>query len=133
MPYLIISAAPWRPIALGVLLSAAIASNAAATGSTRPLYVFSPSANDTRLARQQEINRAAASGFRDRDMTVTVVTKPGALRRRFGVGTGQFRVILVGKDGGVKLSSDAPVPAATLFSLIDSMPMRRDEIRQRGR
>lgn len=133
MTYSITWAAPWRALALAALLAVAAASNAAATGSTRPLYVFSPSANDTRLGRQQEINRAAVSGFRDRDMTVTVVTGPSALRRRFGIGAGQFRVILVGKDGGVKLSSDAPVSAATLFSLIDSMPMRRDELRKRGR
>lgn len=114
----------------------------AVAGETRPLYVFSPSASDERLARQSNINAAAAGGFRDRDMTVTVVTgnsvsgsgrSAGSLRARFGIGPAQFRVILVGKDGGVKLSSGAPVSSATLYQVIDAMPMRRDEMRQRGR
>ena len=119
-----------------------IGSVPAVAGSTRPLYVFAPTSGDERLARQQAINAAASAGYRERDMTVTVVAGSGvsgssrsasALRARFGVSSGQFRVILVGKDGGVKLSSASPVSTGTLFSLIDAMPMRRDEMRSRGR
>ena len=39
-----------------------------------------------------------------------------------------FRVRLIGKDGGEKLDSAAPVSAAALFALIDAMPMRRAEM-----
>ena len=41
------------------------------------------------------------------------------------------RVVLVGKDGGIKLSSRQAVSAGRLFGLIDSMPMRQDEMRRR--
>ncbi len=101
----------------------------AMAGTTRPLYVFAPTSTDARLVRQREINAAASSGFRERDMVVTIVAGPGGARKRFGVSLGEFRVVLVGKDGGVKLSSAAPVSAAKLFGLIDSMPMRRLEMR----
>jgi hypothetical protein len=40
-------------------------------------------------------------------------------------------VLLVGKDGGVKLSSSSPLSASTLFGTIDAMPMRIDEMRRR--
>ncbi len=39
-------------------------------------------------------------------------------------------VLLLGKDGGVKLRRPGPVPAERIFALIDEMPMRRDEARQ---
>ncbi len=54
-----------------------------------------------------------------------------ALRTRYAIKSGEFRALLVGKDGGVKLSSPTPLSSGTLFLTIDAMPMRRDEIRQR--
>ena len=53
------------------------------------------------------------------------------LRDLFSAEQGRFQVILVGKDGGVKLRSDKPVPAAELFGLIDAMPMRQEEMRRK--
>jgi hypothetical protein len=35
---------------------------------------------------------------------------------------------LIGKDGTVKLRSAEPVPVKDIFGLIDSMPMRRQEM-----
>ena len=51
------------------------------------------------------------------------------LREQFGVGTGDFAVLLIGKDGGVKLRSDVPLTADRIFATIDSMPMRQREMR----
>ena len=42
-----------------------------------------------------------------------------------------FSVILIGKDGGVKLRSAEPVSAEAIFGLIDGMPMRQREMRNR--
>jgi len=50
------------------------------------------------------------------------------LRASFQVPAEEFCVVLVGKDGGVKLREVAPVEATRLFALIDSMPMRQYEI-----
>jgi len=38
-------------------------------------------------------------------------------------------VILLGKDGGVKFKEPYPVKAETIFNLVDSMPMRRAEMK----
>jgi hypothetical protein len=50
-------------------------------------------------------------------------------RRRFHVEKDDFRVILIGKDGGEKLRSQTPVTMERLMKLIDSMPMRQKEVR----
>ena len=44
-----------------------------------------------------------------------------------------FKIVLYGLDGGVKLSSSTEVKAREIFDLIDSMPMRRAELRRNGK
>ena len=41
-----------------------------------------------------------------------------------------FRILLIGKDGGIKYESNQYVSLIQLFELIDSMPMRQDEMQQ---
>jgi hypothetical protein len=52
------------------------------------------------------------------------------LRKRFATAGEPFEVVLIGKDGGVKLRSRS-ASVAQIFGLIDTMPMRRAEMRQR--
>lgn len=52
------------------------------------------------------------------------------LRVTYGIRKSEFRTILVGKDGGAKLSSRSPVSEQRIFGLIDGMPMRREEMRR---
>jgi hypothetical protein len=54
------------------------------------------------------------------------------LRSRFGLTTEDVAFVLVGKDGGEKLRSQAPIPACRLFERIDAMPMRRRELASRA-
>lgn len=49
------------------------------------------------------------------------------LQRAVGVPAGELSVVLIGKDGGVKLKQATPVTSQALFSTIDAMPMRRQE------
>lgn len=112
---------------------------------SRPLYVFA-AAGGGALAEQRKIVADNRGAMRERDMVVIWVigetvtaelgaapgSRAGALRRRFGVEPGVFRVILVGKDGGEKLTQAMPIAASRLFATIDAMPMRRDEVRRRG-
>ncbi len=53
-----------------------------------------------------------------------------AMRHRFKVEPADFLVILIGKDGEEKLSSRTPVAVEQIERLIDSMPMRKSEMRQ---
>ncbi len=39
-----------------------------------------------------------------------------------------FRILLIGKDGGIKYESNQYVSLIQLFELIDSMPIRQDEM-----
>ena len=39
-----------------------------------------------------------------------------------------FRILLIGKDGGIKYESNRSVSLIHLFELIDPMPMRQDEM-----
>lgn len=43
----------------------------------------------------------------------------------------KFEVILIGLDGGVKLQRSTILPKDELFAIIDGMPMRRSEIRNK--
>ena len=43
-----------------------------------------------------------------------------------------FRIILIGLDGGIKLSQSTVISKKDLFDLIDSMPMRSSELRSKN-
>ncbi|MEO0424900.1 MAG: DUF4174 domain-containing protein [Pseudomonadota bacterium] len=105
----------------------------------RVLLVFdeAPARDDTALLREQ------ATAFRERDTLWFVVRDgevqsnyPGPLAEGFGerglrgLARGE-RVVLIGKDGGVKLRTSS-LDIAGVFALIDGMPMRRREMRERG-
>lgn len=44
----------------------------------------------------------------------------------------EFEVVLIGKDGGVKARTSDPEALRNFLALIDSMPMRRAEMRSRN-
>ena len=41
----------------------------------------------------------------------------------------EFKMVLIGKDGQVKSSYSSPTPMSEIFSLIDTMPMRKKEMK----
>jgi hypothetical protein len=43
-----------------------------------------------------------------------------------------FEMVLIGKDGGVKVRTNDLSALVNFLALIDSMPMRRAEVRSRG-
>ena len=102
----------------------------------RVLVLFSPSESDASFQLQKQGLATSAQG-------VLEIIEQGQsrvgnqilsgksvqdIRKRLGVHTGLFQVLLIGKDGGVKLRSREPVSMKDLFGLIDSMPMRRQEM-----
>ena len=60
------------------------------------------------------------------------VRSAASLRKHFDVTQKTFALILLGKDGGIKLKRNDRVKLDEIFTLIDSMPMRKDEMRQKG-
>ncbi|MBN1104473.1 MAG: DUF4174 domain-containing protein [Deltaproteobacteria bacterium] len=109
----------------------------------RILILFSPSASDRahRLQKQELESRSRETA--ERDLLIVDIFEEGesragsrvlskvaaeTLRGRFAVQRGAFQLILIGKDGTVKLRSDQPGTAKDIFGLIDSMPMRHQEL-----
>jgi Domain of unknown function (DUF4174) len=112
----------------------------------RALLIFAPSASDARLTRMKSMIGGNRTALLDRDLSVVYVIggelshdlgpPPGmnaaAVRTLYRASEGAFRVLLLGKDGGIKMDSPAPISAADLTGEIDRMPMRRDELRKRS-
>jgi Domain of unknown function (DUF4174) len=112
----------------------------------RALIVFSPSMSDARLSRMKAMIGGNRTALLDRDLTVVYVIggelshdlgpppglNAGAVRTLYRASEGAFRVLLLGKDGGIKMDSPQPISAIDLTAEIDRMPMRRDEMRKRS-
>jgi hypothetical protein len=137
-------------LAVSGLHPAAAAEEADLSGyqwKNRLLFIFAPSAGDAGYLALDEQLAKAAPEMEDRDLLVFRILEHGpslldgkplppddaeALRRRFDVEPGKFTVVLAGKDGGVKLVEHKAVDLEAIFDRIDSMPMRRQEMRERG-
>ena len=102
---------------------------------SRLLLVFAPSEANLQLAEQRNILALGQAGGRERDIVVIEIVGEKAadnldaatLRSRYAAPRGAFAVILIGKDGGEKLRRTEPLDSEALFSVIDRMPMRRQE------
>ena len=55
-----------------------------------------------------------------------------SIRKHFAISGDTLTLILVGKDGGIKLKSSNQVKLSEVFKLIDSMPMRQREMQQKS-
>ncbi|MEM8839919.1 MAG: DUF4174 domain-containing protein [Pseudomonadota bacterium] len=55
-----------------------------------------------------------------------------ALRKRYKVNDDDFQVLLIGKDTGVKRRSNDPYRNSAALDQVDRMPMRQQEIIERG-
>jgi hypothetical protein len=118
----------------------------------RPLLVFASTMDDAKMISQLDQLKAHPADVKSRDLLFVPIVPEGhnqpipgskihtaslsedelaAVRHRFQVEPPDFLVILLGKDGGEKLHSQAPVSFEKLKELIDSMPMRRG-IKQPG-
>ncbi len=99
----------------------------------RVLIVSASTAEEPALAEQRRILGAWKTHAAARDLTVVEIvgdtvrgaSDPAAtLRRKYHLPT-SFTAIMIGKDGGEKLRSAKPFPAAALEATIDAMPMRK--------
>ncbi|MFK8015208.1 MAG: CIA30 family protein [Gammaproteobacteria bacterium] len=100
----------------------------------RVLVLSAPSQEDQTLMAQLEQIEKTQSDFEDRDMMAVVVVDSEqsaaaqTLRDRFDFDSGQFELRLLGKDGGTKYSASTLTDINEIYALIDTMPMRQQEI-----
>jgi len=102
-------------------------------GAKRLLVVFATSPEDSMLKNQRKYIVNGFKGFAERDMVVIEIASASSkvLRKKFNAPQAVFSVILVGKDGGRKSLWKKPVEMNKVFALIDAMPMRQREIKQK--
>ena len=101
----------------------------------RVIIIYAPDGSEKELARQQELLGSYDAELNERDTTQVILrarAENPEITERFGLAEAGFTLLLIGKDGGEKLRSGEIVAPERLIRLIDSMPMRQGEMRQRG-
>lgn len=113
----------------------------------RLLMVFSPSKEDSNYQSLEKEMKAQRNGLRDRERLVFEILEKGEsrfgntvlkkeaidfLRQNFSAGQGSFLVILLGKDGKEKIRW-LKVNLTEIFAVMDGMPMRQREMKERGK
>jgi len=111
----------------------------------RIILLTSSSASDIKLVQQLGLLSGKDQALVERDLIlIQLLSKSPSLiegeilsqqsaekiRSQFEISKEEFEILLIGKDGTVKLRSDKPVSSEDLFALIDSMPMRKREMRR---
>lgn len=100
--------------------------------TNRPIVVFADSPADPRFIEQLELLEDQIEALRARDVVVLTDTDPSANSAlRTDLRPRGYMMVLIGKDGGVKLRKPFPWDVRELSRVIDKMPMRQQEIRDR--
>jgi len=112
----------------------------------RVLVVSAPNEDDKNLVQQRNELALTADDFADRDMVLMtllddavstagerelVAEEATMARSALRIRPGSFALRLIGKDGSVKLTGEEAAPMADIYALIDGMPMRQREKRDR--
>jgi hypothetical protein len=113
----------------------------------RLLFLFAPNRNDPMFVSLHNSLSAQRAAVVDRDLVIFEILEsdPSSmntqslpsdsalfLRKQYNVNPGEFAVLLVGKDGAIKLKRQDETRLEDIFALIDAMPMRREEMRQKN-
>ncbi len=109
----------------------------------RLLLIFAPSENSAAYQQQRQLLQGQQAGLNERDLLIFELLAQGTshvngqnidaeevakIRDYFKVSAKDFRVVLVGKDGTAKRYDKSPVSPTAIFTTIDAMPMRRQEM-----
>ncbi len=99
----------------------------------RQVLIFYTDQGSALKKKQVALLEQKQSQIKERDIEVHVykIKDDKATVAKWKVpASASFEFILVGKDGGEKLRADTVVGMQQLFSVIDAMPMRKDEMKQ---
>ncbi len=114
----------------------------------RLILIFSPNQQNFDYQEQAQALNRQTQGIKERDLIVfhffseqkgfyenQIIEAPTAarIREKYEIPADEFRILLIGKDGGVKLRERAFTSTDHIFGLIDRMPMRQREMREQNR
>ena len=111
----------------------------------RLILIFGSKENASLANKQVEKFQNVTEGLLDRDLLIYRINEEGVVGPKgkqdksianwfyehYSVGKNAFQVLLIGKDGGEKLRENNLVTPEKIYALIDTMPMRRAEMRQK--
>ncbi len=98
----------------------------------RPIVVFADTPADPRFTEQLELLTARPGPLMERDAVIITDTDPAALSSvRAKLRPRGFQLVLIGKDGEVKLRKPFPWDVREITRSIDKWPLRRDELRRK--
>lgn len=96
----------------------------------RPVLVFADSQDDPAFQAQMELLMEQQEDLLARDVIVLTDTDPAARSAmRLKMRPRGFMLVIVGKDGGIKLRKPRPWDVREITRSIDKMPIRQREIR----
>ena len=96
----------------------------------RPIVVLADSPEDPRFMEQMRLLNKRLPELKDRDVVVITDTDPSAeTKLRQKLRPRGFMLVLIGKDGGIKLRKPFPWNVREISRVIDKMPMRQQEMR----
>ncbi len=111
----------------------------------RVLIVAASSPTNVGYKRQDQLLMKGKKGMKERNLVIYRLYSDHWLNsdnhkisedqakeiyRAYNIDAQTFSVTLIGKDGGVKMRRDDIVSTREIFQLIDSMPMRQQEMRK---
>lgn len=112
----------------------------------RVILVLSDDVSNEEFKEQIKVLQENTKGLEERKLVVYQVL-PGKFRKglkgenewilnknlyqKYNPANLEFKVILIGLDGGLKLQEEKLLPVKTIFSTIDSMPMRQAEMKRK--
>jgi hypothetical protein len=99
----------------------------------RRILIFAPDSSNLSFINQNRIFQKEDSACVQRDIIVEYYvfkSKGVHFFDKYQVSTQDFTLLLIGKDGFVKLRSKEVVKPERIYALVDAMPMRKDEMRK---
>ncbi|WP_431156691.1 DUF4174 domain-containing protein [Winogradskyella poriferorum] len=110
----------------------------------RLVLVIGNNTNNTTFTQQLEVLENDNQGLNERRLKLFKVlpnkyqldeevwVEGSLIFDKYNANKDPFRIILIGLDGGIKLSQSTVISKKDLFDLIDSMPMRSSELRSKN-
>ena len=125
----------WLPLCQLVSQMSAVPNLESLRWHHRVVVILAPDEADGKLKEQNQMLDSQLQGLAERDIRVFRVIgndkEAQGLRDKLRSPGMGFAVVLVGKDGYVKLRKGEPLSAEALFKTIDAMPMLKEEMKER--
>lgn len=131
-PFMALAVDPAQPVDSGVFRPTNDAPLDSFRWIARPIVVFADSPADPRFQQQIDLLQDGEAILADRDMIVLTDTDPAAKSPlRTKLRPRGFQVVLIDKDGGVKLRKPSPWTVREITRIIDQTPLRLREVEER--